>query len=521
MQKQEGLTHGKMFVFKDEQQNHAEAHMKNDTNVAVLPPLISDVITDSKHYIDNLFADTWKKLKLNSLIRVAGFTKRSGIEITQAVFVLLLWKWLNMSSIAMFSRQALGTFSSAKKDVMYDLLKREEINWRALNSQTARAVYQQHTLTESRSKAFVLDDSIKTRRGKKMEGVSSHFDHVTGRHVMGQQVLTLGLATEEAFLPLDSQIYLSQVKARELIKPYKDGRSVVGKRYSDATTQSKPTMAAKMMKRAIRAGVEADYLLADAWFGTRPMIRTALELDVCAILRMKKNKMKYRAVVNGGTTQLLNAQELYAHAVKRQWRKVRGLPWKAVSLDVELDLAEEDENEPQWQSVRLLFVRGLKEPGEADVSKKDWALFLTTDIGLSMSKMLETYALRWGIEVYFKEAKQHPGFLKEQTATFASHTASIHLCAIRYLMLVHNKLENQDARIGEIRSQIQDQLDSLSFAARLWQLFRAIISGTLNELQETPGCSAGTVMRAIDKRVHEFFIRSLQLDAFTMRLEYE
>jgi hypothetical protein len=354
-----------------------------------------------------------------------------------------------------------------------------------------------------------------------MEGVSSHFDHVTGRHVMGQQVLTLGLATEEAFLPLDSQIYLSQVKARELIKPYKDGRSVVGKRYSDATTQSKPTMAAKMMKRAIREGIEADYLLADAWFGTRPMIRTALELDVCAILRMKKNKMKYRAVVHGREKQQLNAQELYAHAVKRQWRKVRGLPWKAVSLDVELDLAEEDEKEPRWQSVRLLFVRGLKEPGEADVSKKDWALFLTTDIGLSMSKILETYALRWGIEVYFKEAKQHLGFLKEQTATFASHTASIHLCAIRYLMLVHNKLEDQDARIGEIRSQIQDQLDSLSFAARLWQLFRAIISGTLNELQETLGCSASTVMRAIDKRVHEFFIRSLQLDAFTMRLEYE
>jgi hypothetical protein len=54
------------------------------------------------------------------------------------------------------------------------------------------------------------------------------------------RLLTLGLATEEAFLPLDSQIYVSQVKARELIKPYKDGRSVAGKRYSEATTQSKP-----------------------------------------------------------------------------------------------------------------------------------------------------------------------------------------------------------------------------------------------------------------------------------------
>ena len=71
----------------------------------------------------------------------------------------------------------------------------------------------------------------------------------------------------------------------------------------------------------------------------------------------------------------MDAQAIYAHAVKRQWRKVRGLPWKAVSLDVELDLAEEDEKEPQVQSVRLLFVWGFKQPGEADVSKKDWALF--------------------------------------------------------------------------------------------------------------------------------------------------
>lgn len=85
-------------------------------------------------------------------------------------------------------------------------------------------------------------------------------------------------------------------------------------------------MAANMMKRAIRSGMEADYVLADAWFGTKPMIRTALELEVCAILRMKKGKMKYRAVVHGRTKQLLNAQELYAYAVKREWfRRVETL----------------------------------------------------------------------------------------------------------------------------------------------------------------------------------------------------
>jgi len=67
-----------MFVFKSKQQYHPEAQLKNDTNAGGLPPLIGDVITDSKHYIDNLFADTWKTLNFNSLIRGAGFTKRIG-----------------------------------------------------------------------------------------------------------------------------------------------------------------------------------------------------------------------------------------------------------------------------------------------------------------------------------------------------------------------------------------------------------------------------------------------------------
>ena len=114
----------------------------------------------------------------------------------------------------------------------------------------------------------------------------------------------------------------------------------------------------------------------------------------------------------------MDAQTIYAHAVKRQWRKVRGLPWKAVSLEVKLDLAEKDEKEPQGQSVRLLFVWGLKQPGEADVSKKDWALFLTTDNGLSMSKMLETYALRWGLRL----------FQGSETATWFSQGTNSHLC---------------------------------------------------------------------------------------------
>ena len=494
--------------------------MNHHTSRHPLPSLVGHVLTDTTHYIDNLFASAWKSLNLNRRLQDAGFAKRSGFEVPETVFVLMVWKWLHVSSIAMFCRGAVSLFTRAKKDVLYDFLKREDIHWRKLNLHTAREVYRQHGLSHSRVRAFVLDDSIKTRRGKKMEDVSSHYDHTTNRHVMGQQVLTLGLASEEAFLPLDSQLYISSKKAQPLNRDHNDGRSIGARRYREATTRTKPQMALAMMKRAKRCGVEADYLVADAWFGTKTMVRGADEVGVCAVLRMKKGAMKYRVCAGEGETQMLDAKELFARQVRKRWRKVQGLPWRAVAVEAELDISE-DKQPPRWKRVRLLFVRGVREPGEPEVGKKDWALFLSTDPTLSMSKMLEVYALRWGIEVYFKEAKQHLGFLVEQTRTFTSHTASIHLCAIRYLMLVHAKLGGDGARIGELRADIQDQLNLLSFAKRLWQVFRAIISDTLDELGETLGYSIETLMKMFDEKVNQFMVQSLQLDAFTMRLEHE
>ena len=139
--------------------------MNHDTSHHPLPSLVAHVINDGTHYIDNLFASAWNSLNLNRRLEAAGFAKRSGIEVTETVFVLMVWRWLNVSSIAVFCRTALSVFSRAKKDVLYDFLKREDIHWRKLNLHTAKEVYRQHALHHSQVRAYVLDDSIKARRG--------------------------------------------------------------------------------------------------------------------------------------------------------------------------------------------------------------------------------------------------------------------------------------------------------------------------------------------------------------------
>jgi hypothetical protein len=87
--------------------------------------------------------------------------------------------------------------------------------------------------------------------------------------------------------------------------------------------------------------------------------------------------------------------------------------------------------------------------------------------------------------------------------TFASHTTAIHRCTIRYLILLHNKLKQQGALIGIVRPEIQGPLDTLHFAVRLWQIFRAIINGALLEMQSTLGKAVNEVMNKFDHRINE------------------
>lgn len=482
-----------------------------------LPALTADLLNASGVLMDNLFASLWRDIGMNAILNRVGFTKRSGAPIGEVVFSLMLWLWLKKESIGMFARECLQ--DTMGKDVLYDTMNREDLDWRKYHRQIACKTMR--SLNASGKTAYVVDDSVLQRFGKKMPGISSHFDHTFGRHVMGQQVLTLGLSCEEGFVPLDSELFISQTKAIPLHEAFEDGRSIVAKRYRTAQQCTKPEMVSAMVKRALNAGIMADYLLADAWFGTKGMIRLTQETSLVPVLRMKKNKMKYRMneTVHGETVSLeLDIQALYRHRIRKNWEPIRGQKYQAKVLDVELNLAEPKEPE-QWIKVRLLFVRGNAAETQATVGKHDWAVFLTTDRALPPVEILELYSLRWAIEVYFKEAKQHLGFLKEQSNHYAAYIASIHLTAIRFCLLVMAKQTQGAANIAQVRQGLCSNSMDISFAGKLWHVFRALITGALDSLKAVLGDAVTLLMETIDAHIQCWFLQVLQLDAKTLRLE--
>jgi len=492
--------------------------MNRATKLTELPALTIDFLHHSGLLMDNLFASLWKEIGMKTLLNRAGFKKRSGTAIDEVIYTLFLWLWLKKASIGLFARESLQ--GSVGKDVLYDTMNREDLSWRQYHAHIAKKAV--GLLKTSGKRAFVIDDTLVRRFGRKMPGVSSHFDHTSGRHVMGQQVMTLGLSGDEGFVPLDSELFISQTKAQPLHEAFRDGRSTVARRYRVAQQQTKLDMAASMIQRALRANILADYLLADAWFGNKTMIRLSQSASLTAILRMKKNKMKYRITeYHAGVmkTQDLDIKAVYRHAVRKAWQKIPGQPYQAKTVDVTLNLAESDKAPEQWENVRLLFVRGSVETEKNTAGKHDWAVFLCTDTTLTAAEILEVYAMRWAIEVYFKEAKQHLGLLKEQSNHYAAYIASIHLAAIRFCLLVIGKQKHQAASIAHMRQRLCSNSTDTSFAAKLWQVFRALITGALDELTPVLGENSTLVLDTIDEHIKCLFVQVLQLDPKLLRLE--
>ncbi|MCK5819839.1 MAG: hypothetical protein KAH18_11490 [Psychromonas sp.] len=68
----------------------------------------------------------------------AKLSKRSGKGINQVVNILILFVYIKVQTMNMFSKDPLLSFSEMKKDVLYNPLNKEELNGRKLQLITSQ-----------------------------------------------------------------------------------------------------------------------------------------------------------------------------------------------------------------------------------------------------------------------------------------------------------------------------------------------------------------------------------------------
>ena len=80
-------------------------------------------------------------------------------------------------------------------------------------------------------------------------------------------------------------------------------------------------------------------------------------------------------------------------------------------------------------------------------NRKDWVCFVCTDMSLSEKEILESYMLRWNIELFFKISKSYLKLRTEcHSTSYDAITSHMVVVAIRYMILSVERFKNSDSR---------------------------------------------------------------------------
>ena len=207
---------------------------------------LSDEMEKEHVFIDNDMQDALTNVTLISRLLKAGINKRSGESVQNIVYCLLIWPLLKKASLNAFCGKFIESYLDGKLSVLYDFLKRSDINWRKHSRNMSVEIAKRHDLLLDPDACFAVDDTIKVRRGKGVEGASSHYCHTTKKHVMGHQVVQLILSADKGALPVDQRIYTSNKRVQKREGGFDDNRSAVAKDYKSAIEDDKNSMLREM-----------------------------------------------------------------------------------------------------------------------------------------------------------------------------------------------------------------------------------------------------------------------------------
>jgi hypothetical protein len=411
-------------------------------------------IQNRKISLDTELNRSFDELKLRSLLKQGGIIKKKGFSAISLLFMIVLLPFIKRGMNCFWSSKCVPNQLKAKKDTYYRFLNNERFNWRKFILLLVGRIIACNDDVPLKQKTIIADDTIAHKTGKNMEFVSYHHDHTSGRTVLGYQYLQLGYHNGANFFPIDMAPHTSNKRPNCQVRDI-DKRTNGWQRRKEALNKKTDVLIA-MLDRAWKAGIDASFVLFDSWFACDKIISAALKIGYGVICRLKRNRTKY--TYEGKEYTL---KQLWKTVAKKKTKWIGQFQVKGVCLNVSL---------PKSGKVRILFISN---------GKKSWQAILSTDLTLDASEILDYYARRWAIEVFFKDAKQMLYLGKEQSNTFDAAIACYSIVMIRYLLVVYILNKNQiSGPIGPLFREISDSSQTLFIAENLWAKVKEMLLST-------------------------------------------
>lgn len=217
-----------------------------------------------------------------------------------------------------------------------------------------------------------------------------------------------------------------------------------------------------MLKRAVRRGFTADYVLTDSWFCNITLVKTVLALGkktkLHLITMVKMGITKYKLLANG---KYYNAMELLTK-YERKSVNARSHNSKYIKIPVEYDGVR----------VNMFFIKMGR--------SAKWKLLLTTDLGLNFQKLMNAYQLRWIIEVFFRDCKQFLNLGQSRSTCFDTQIADTTISLVQYTILSFHKRICCSNTFDGIFESVMADIAEYNLAEKLQKIFWLIVE-TMSE----------------------------------------
>ena len=413
----------------------------------------------------NQFSNAINQLKIGKLLRSSNITKNCGVPAYEVFQFLLL---------LVFQGKSLFRFLNSKhkdqavsKNTYYRFLNETSYNWKKfLLLLAARVTSVFDTLTRpERVKVLVLDDSvIKRNRSKKVELLARVYDHVERKFQKGFTLLTLGWSDGYSFIPVGFNMLSSASKSNRY-QDISDGidHRTNGYKARKESLLAKTDAAVLLIRRALNAGIRADYVLMDTWFTTEPMIKEVLAegLDVIGMVKQLKQRYNYKG-------------RAYTLPELRKFVRFDGARNIFGSLCV---------TTKNGIPVKIVFVRNRNK-------KSECLYLLSTDCSLSDAEIVRIYGNRWSIECFFKASKSFMKLGTEfQSRSYDAMVSHTTIVFTRYILLEWIRRNRNDQKTyGELFFMFCDDIQDMDLTNALQGLMSlftdiaAIISADITEL---------------------------------------
>lgn len=466
-------------------------------------------LSDTNQYFKNsstflaVFSSLLKEFNLKQINKVLSSSKSRGVDCKNIFEVLFVLPFIKVENISSLMNLGFSKELNNKKDVFYEFMKNERINWRFILSSFSKqfvAIVAKKSLdTDVKSpKCLIVDDSLLPKSGNKIELIGKVYDHCLHTYKLGMKLLTLGYWDGKSFTPVDFSIHNEpgKNKVRGLKKKHIDAQfskvrdiNSAGNKRIEEVVIDKIEMAINMIKAAIKNKFLLDYVLADSWFITEKFIKEIQQI------KLKNGRILHvLGLMKSNRILEIKGKKVKANLIPELKRKDIKYCNKFKCYYIQLTA--------EYKEITLK-VFWIKMKGQ-----NSWKTLVTTDEKLSFINAMKTYQIRWSIEVFFKDCKQNLRLNNCQSIDFDSYIASISICFMNYIVLSLRKRFDDYETIGGLFHHLKDDFLEATIIEKIWTFLIDFYNSILSELGVDIDVFISEIIRnenLINKKIKENF----------------